>query len=52
MEIVLGLFDQVETNRLALLKEEDIAEKELQESSKIPKDEDESDDNKQHNLII
>ena len=45
-EKLFSLFDQVETNRLALLKEEDMAEKELQESSKVPKDEDESDDDK------
>ncbi len=45
-EKLFSLFDKVESNRLALLKEEDIAEKELQESSKVPKEEDESDDDK------
>ena len=45
-EKLFSLFDKVEANRLLLLKEEDIAEKELHESSKIPKDEDETDEDK------
>ena len=47
-EKLFSLFDKVEANRLALLKEEDIAEKELEENNKKNNnnDDDESDDDK------